>query len=72
MTFFKPLYLVIYIFRGHVRAYMEGNDMLFQIIYIEVLWVWFLCYTGEGVKIHRNRYDQANRKSRGVSNNING
>ena len=24
--------LVIYTFRGRVRAYMEGNEMLFQII----------------------------------------
>ena len=34
-----PVYLeklssiVIYIFRGHVRAYLKGNDMLFEIIY---------------------------------------
>ena len=62
--------LVIYIFRGHVRAYMKGNEMLFEIIIytIVVLWVWFQCYTGEGVKIHRKRYDQENRKSRGDSN----
>ena len=30
---------------------MKGNEMLLEIIYFVVLWVWFQCYTGEGVKI---------------------
>ena len=42
---------------------MKGNEML------SLFLVWFQCYTGEGF---RKRYDQENRKSRGVSNNING
>ena len=65
--------LVIYIFRGHIRAYMKGNEMLFQIIYhyIVVLWVWFQFYTGEGIKIHKNDMIKKT-ESRGVSNNING
>ena len=49
MSFF--IKIMIYIFRGHVKAYMKDNEMLFQIIY--GLWVWFHCYTGEGIKIHR-------------------
>ena len=28
----KIIPLLIYIFRGHVRAYMKGNEMLFEII----------------------------------------
>ena len=51
---------------------MKGNEMLFEIIYVVALWVWFQCYTGEGVKIHRKPLFQENRKSRGDSNNING
>ena len=51
---------------------MKGNEMLFEIIYIVVLWVWFQCHTGEGVKILRKPLFQENRKSRGDSNNING
>ena len=52
---------------------MKDNEMLFEIIYIHCgLWVWFQCYTGEGVKIHRKRALQENRKSRGDSNSING
>ena len=45
--------------------------MLFQIIYnyIVVLWVWFQCYTGEGIKIHKNDMIKKT-ESRGVSNNI--
>ena len=31
-------------FRGHVRACMKGNEVLFEIIYIVVLWVWFHWY----------------------------
>ena len=50
---------------------MNGNEMFFQIIYIiVVLWVWFQCYTGEGIKIHRNMIAKENRKSRGISNDI--
>ena len=45
MSFKKIISLVIYIFRGHVRAYMKGNEMLFEIMYIHCgLWVWFHCY----------------------------
>ena len=62
---------MIYIFRGHVRAY-KSNEMLFEIIYNIYIAVLVSCCTGEGVKIHRKRYDQENRKSRGDSNNING
>ena len=59
---------------------MKGNEMLFEIIYIYIL----VCGCGfsviqvkaskftEGVKIHRKRFVQENRKSRGDSNNING
>ena len=48
---------------------MKDNEMLFEIIYIHCgLWVWFQCYTGEGVKIHQKE----NRKSRGDLNCING
>ena len=62
----------IYIFRGHIRAHIKGNEMLFVIIYILCgLWVWFQCYTGEGIKILRKKLFQENRKSRGDSNNIN-
>ena len=52
---------------------MKGNEMLCQIIYnyIVVLWVWFQCYTGEGIKIHKNNMIKKT-ESRGVSNNING
>ena len=52
---------------------MKGNEMLFQIIYnyIVVLWVWFQCYTSEGIKIHKNDMIKKT-ESRGVSNNING
>ena len=54
-------------------THTKGNEMLFEIIYIYCgLWVWFQCYTGEGVKIHRKRFVEENRKSRGDSNNING
>ena len=28
----KNISLVIYIFRGHIRAHMKGNEMLFEII----------------------------------------
>ena len=39
MSLFKKIIsLVIYIFRGHVRAYIKGNEMLFEIIYI----LWFV------------------------------
>ena len=69
----KIISLVIYTFRGHIRAYKKANEMLFEIIYIHCgLWVWFQCYTGEGVKIHRKKTLQENRKSRGDSNSING
>ena len=52
---------------------MKGNEMLFEIIYIHCgLLLWFQCYTGEGIKIHRKRALQENRKSRGDSNSING
>ena len=31
---------------------MKGYEILFEIIYIHCgLWVWFQCYTGEGVKL---------------------
>ena len=30
----KIILLVIYIFRGHIRACMKGNEMLFEILYI--------------------------------------
>ena len=49
---------------------MKGNEILFEIIYIVVLWVWFQYYTGDGIKIHRKLYDQENGKSR--DSNING
>ena len=29
----KIISLVIYIFRGHIRAHMKSNEMLFEIIY---------------------------------------
>ena len=29
--------IVIYIFRGHVWAYMKDNEMLFEIIYIYIV-----------------------------------
>ena len=65
--------LVIYIFRGHIRTHVKGNEMLFKIIGEKFgLWVWFQCYTGEGVKIHRKRALRENRKSRGDLNSING
>ena len=51
---------------------MKGIQMFFEIIYIVVLWVWFQCFTGEGVKIHQKPLFQENSKSRGESNNING
>ena len=53
---------------------MKGNEMLFEtILYIFCgLWVCFLYYTGGGVKSHRKRFVEENRKSRGDSNNING
>ena len=52
---------------------MKGNEMLFEIIYTHCgLRVWFQCYTGEGIKIHRKSFVQENRKSRGDSNSING
>ena len=38
MSFKKKIIFVIYIFRGHVRAYMKDNEMLFQIIYT----LWFV------------------------------
>ena len=48
---------------------MKGNEiMLFEIV---VLWVWFQCFKGEGVKIQRKQLFQENRKSRGDLNNIN-
>ena len=52
---------------------MKCNEMLFEIIYIYIhcgLYMWFQCYTGEGVKIHQERAHQENRKSRGDSNSI--
>ena len=73
LLFKKVISLEIYIFRGHIRAHIKGNEMLFEIIYRHCgLLVWFQCYTGEGVKIHRKRALQENRKSRGDSNSING
>ena len=51
----KIISLVIYIFRGHVRAYMKDNGLRFEIIYIHCgLCVWFHCYIGEGVKFTEN------------------
>ena len=38
VLFKKIISLVIYIFRGHKRAHMKGNEMLFDIIYI----LWFV------------------------------
>ena len=32
---------------------MKCNEMLSETIIHCGLWVWFQCYTGEGVKIHR-------------------
>ena len=68
LSYFKKIIsLVIYIFRGHTRAHMKCNEMLFEIIYIHCgLWVWFQCYTGEGVKIHRKRFVKENRKSEDI------
>ena len=53
---------------------MKDNEMLFEIIgkIFVGLWMWFKCYTGEGVKIHRKRALRENRKSRGDLNSING
>ena len=52
---------------------MKDNEMLFEIKYIHCgLYMWFQCYTGEGVKIYQERAHQENRKSRGDSNSING
>ena len=52
---------------------MKDNEKLFEIIYIHCgLWVWFHCYTGEGVKIPRKFIFQENRKSKEDSNNISG
>ena len=35
LCYSKKLYLlVIYTFRGHIRAYKKANEMLFEIIYI--------------------------------------
>ena len=45
----KKIYFLFFSLR--VRAYMKGNEMLLEIIDVVVLWVWFQCYTGEGVKI---------------------
>ena len=40
MSFKKIISLVICIFRGHIRAHMKGNEMLFEIIYIHCgLWM---------------------------------
>ena len=42
VLFKKIISLVIYIFKGHIRAHMKGNEMLFEMIYIFCgLWVWF-------------------------------
>ena len=38
MLFKKIISLVIYICRGHVRAHIKGNEMLFEIIYT----LWFV------------------------------
>ena len=34
----KFISLVIYTFRGHIRAYKKGIEMLFEFIYIYTLW----------------------------------
>ena len=34
----KIISLVIYIFKGHIRAHVKDNEMLFEIIYIYTLW----------------------------------
>ena len=45
---------------------MKGIEMLFQIISRFCDFV--VVASGEGIKIHRKRYDQKNRKSRGILN----
>ena len=49
---FKNIYIsvVIYIFRGNVRAYIKGNEMLFEIIYM----LWFC---GCGISERRCFFD---------------
>ena len=73
VIFLKIISLVIYIFKGHIRAHMKGNEMLFEIIYIyiavcgcgfNVIQVKALKFT-ENVSFKRT-------KSSGDSNSING
>ena len=49
---------------------MKGNEMLFEIIYIYILW--FVGVVSVLYRWSQKRFVQENRKSRGDSNNING